>query len=168
MFLFFCIWAAQGLTLKSGQMLVCDAFMLRENLVILQLKGESYSLSKNMVNWDIPVQAITGDDSQHSLFLEEPEDLYEEPYLQGYDFLIEKLEVKEASLIDVLRLLADQVGFNMIIDQGVPDTPVTFSFNQIRWQDALAVLLGSQNLSFEFSDQVLQVGMFSKYSRQLP
>lgn len=159
MSLFLFLFAAQGLTLKSGEILVCDTFLLAGNRLIVQLKGTSYSIRENQVDWTIPVQEIEAPVNHDFQTLPFYSEELPTPLPYDLDFMIEKLEVKNASLIDVLRLLADQIGFNLYIDSSVRDEPITFSFRQIRWQDAVAVLLGSQNLQFEFltREKTLQI-----------
>lgn len=156
-------FAAQGLTLKSGQVLICDSYLIRENLVIIQQQGSIYSLQKALIDWEVPIKAIPKKAAVGAVIPKQVIASVPRGNLPNPNFVIEKLEVKAASLVDVLRLIADQVGFNLIIDQGVRDAQVTFSFKQIRWQEALAVLLRSQNLSFEYRNQLLQVGSFSRY-----
>lgn len=153
----FFLLAAQGLTLKSGKILICDSFAVAEGMVVIQLKNERFTLPSTKVNWQIPIQTISHSQApQQTGHVIEPSS-HEHAIEFGPEYVLEKLEVNHASLIDVLRLLADQVGFNLFIDGSVPDTHVTFSFKNIRWQDAVNTLLRFHQLDFEFVGGSLMV-----------
>jgi len=66
------------------------------------------------------------------------------------------LDVKDASIVDVLRLLADVAGFQVVVDPGVSCT-FSMKLTEVRWQAALDASLRSCGLGREEEDGVLRV-----------
>lgn len=67
------------------------------------------------------------------------------------------IEVRDANVSDVLRALAQQSGFNIILGDGV-DGKVTLSFTDIAFKDALEIIIRSQNLKYTIRNNVFWVG----------
>ncbi len=66
------------------------------------------------------------------------------------------LDLKDASIVDVLRLLADVAGFQVVVDPGVSCT-FSLKLTEVRWQAALDASLRSCGLGREEEDGVLRV-----------
>jgi len=149
--------AGHGLTLKTGEILHCDNFWLQDPMVIIQNRGKRYALRSDLFDWTVPIQdwERLPENTAPALAAETLEKSPSGP--DFLDFKIEKLEVEQGSLIDVLRLLAHRANFNLIIDSGVPETQVTFSFRHIPLRDLLEVLLSTQGLSYEYRAQHIWV-----------
>jgi type IV pilus assembly protein PilQ len=67
------------------------------------------------------------------------------------------IEVREAEVSDVLRALAQQSGFNIILGEGVKGK-VTLSFTDIGFKDALEIIIKSRNLRYTIQNNVFWVG----------
>lgn len=66
------------------------------------------------------------------------------------------LEVQRADVHDVLRLLCDDAGINLVLDDRVQGQ-VTLQLRQVRWDQALAVVLQSKGLGSVWDGAILRV-----------
>ncbi len=66
------------------------------------------------------------------------------------------LDLKDAPIVDVLRLLADVAGLQVVVDPGVSCT-FSMKLTEVRWQTALDASLRSCGLGREEEDGVLRV-----------
>ncbi len=66
------------------------------------------------------------------------------------------LKVKEAEVSDVLRLIADTSGFNIVVGSGVTGK-VTLALESVPWDQALDVVLQTLNLGAERNNNVLRI-----------
>jgi type IV pilus assembly protein PilQ len=78
------------------------------------------------------------------------------PEVQAADDLI-SLDLKDADLRDVLRTLASLERINVAIDPEVRGS-VTIRLNDVRWDQALDVILRSNGLGYVIDGNVLRVG----------
>lgn len=67
------------------------------------------------------------------------------------------LDLQDADVRHVLLLLAEQGGFNFVIDDGVTGT-VTVRLRDVPWPDALAAILLSKGLAAERIGEVVRIG----------
>lgn len=67
------------------------------------------------------------------------------------------IEVRDADVSDVLRALAQQSGYNIIIGEGV-DGKVSLSFKDIPFKDALEIVIKSRGLMYTIHNNVFWVG----------
>lgn len=67
------------------------------------------------------------------------------------------IEVRDAEIADVLRALAHQSGFNIILGDGV-EGKVTLSFKDIVFRDALEIIIKAHGLSYTIQNNVFWVG----------
>jgi type IV pilus assembly protein PilQ len=67
------------------------------------------------------------------------------------------IEVRSAELSDVLRALAHQSGFNIILGEGVRGK-VTLSFRDIAFKDALEIIIKANGLTYTIQNNVFWVG----------
>ncbi|TAN61812.1 type IV pilus secretin PilQ [bacterium] len=67
------------------------------------------------------------------------------------------IEVRDALTSDVMRALAQQSGFNLILGDGV-DGKVTLSFNDIVFKDAMEMILKASGLTYSIQNNVFWVG----------
>lgn len=70
---------------------------------------------------------------------------------------IERLEVKNTDVQDVLRLIAKSSGYNIVIGEDVQGKVGTLSLANIPWDQAFALVLQSKKLGFIRSGNVLRV-----------
>ncbi|MCB1042128.1 MAG: type IV pilus secretin PilQ [Acidobacteria bacterium] len=78
-------------------------------------------------------------------------------------FEIQKIDVKDANVVDLLRFLADQVGINLYVDPSVQKLKATYSFRNIPWDQAMDIILRNANLDWEFENGVLRVATTAKF-----
>ncbi|MDR1651032.1 MAG: hypothetical protein LBR87_04530 [Synergistaceae bacterium] len=68
------------------------------------------------------------------------------------------LELRDADIKSVFRMLADMQKLNLLLDKSVPDMPVTFSFKGVPYNTAFSYLLRNSGLSYKVVDGMLVVG----------
>ena len=73
-------------------------------------------------------------------------------------FSIETIDVQDADIVDLLRYIADQAGFNLFVHDSVQDIKVTYKFENIPWDQALDIILTNAQLEYHFSSGALRVG----------
>lgn len=82
---------------------------------------------------------------------------------QGFEIYI---DVKDANVVDLLRFIADQVGFNLFVDSSVGDIRATYRFRNIPWDQALDIILTNANLDREFKNGVMRVATTKKFQEE--
>jgi type IV pilus assembly protein PilQ len=75
------------------------------------------------------------------------------------------LAVQGADVRDVVRLIADAAGLNVVVDDDVSGT-VTVSLHHVRWQDALRAVLQAKGLDVERTDGILRVASAETLARE--
>lgn len=66
------------------------------------------------------------------------------------------LSLRDADLVEVLRTFARLGGFDLVVDPGVSGK-VTVELRDVRWQDALVVILRTQGLAAEVDGRIVSV-----------
>lgn len=72
--------------------------------------------------------------------------------------LIERLEIKNSDVQDVLRLIARTSGFNIVIGDDVNGNVGTMSLENIPWDQAFTLVLQSKKLGYIREGNVIRVG----------
>ncbi len=72
--------------------------------------------------------------------------------------IIQRLEIKQSDLQDVLRLIARTSGYNIVIGQEVTGKVGTLSLTNIPWDQAFTLVLQMHKLGFVREGNVLRVG----------
>ena len=67
------------------------------------------------------------------------------------------LQLRDAELKSVFRMLADMQNLNLFIDPSVPDMGITFSFNGVPYSEAFRYLLRSAGLDYRVENNMLIV-----------
>lgn len=67
------------------------------------------------------------------------------------------IEVRDAETSDVLRALAQQSGFNIILGEGV-EGKLSLSFTDIAFRDALEIIISASGLTYTIRNNVFWVG----------
>ncbi|MBE9529424.1 MAG: type IV pilus secretin PilQ [Proteobacteria bacterium] len=67
------------------------------------------------------------------------------------------MEIRDGEISDVLRALASQSGFNIILGDGVTGT-VTLSFTDITFKNALEIIIEANGLKYTIKNNVFWVG----------
>lgn len=67
------------------------------------------------------------------------------------------IEVRDADVSDVLRALAEQSGFNIILGEGA-EGKISLSFKDIAFKDALEIIIKARGLGYTVQNNVFWVG----------
>jgi hypothetical protein len=156
------LWCEESLHLKSGELLVCDNYRVSQGRVLLWHRDELYGLPAEEVDWPRTFAEREARAKASESGGGEPESdsgggAEDAARLAPNEFMIQKLDVRETSLIDLLRFLADMVGFNLYIDRSVSDRNVTYLLKQIPWRDALALILTNAGLDYDVQQSFIHV-----------
>ncbi|MBD3326795.1 type IV pilus secretin PilQ [candidate division KSB3 bacterium] len=76
------------------------------------------------------------------------------------------MHFKEASIIDVLQVIAEVSGLNLVVHPGVTGT-VTVNLNNIPWDQALDIVLKMNNLSVEIEGNILRVAQLGVFQQEI-
>ncbi|MDR3165717.1 MAG: type II and III secretion system protein [Synergistaceae bacterium] len=77
------------------------------------------------------------------------------------------LQLRDAEIKSVFRMLADMQKLNLLLDSSVPDMTVTFSFNAVPYSEAFGYLLRTADLSYSVTKGMLVVGRPESLGRTL-
>ncbi len=81
-------------------------------------------------------------------------------YLSNQSFtgrVINKLEIKNSDIQDVLRLIAKTSGYNIVVGDDVTGKVGTMSLNNVPWDQAFALVLQSKKLGYVKNGNVIRV-----------
>jgi len=73
------------------------------------------------------------------------------------------LEFPDGRLQDIFRLYADLSGLNVVVEPGI-DGGVSASIRDLAWDNALDLILRSQDLQYELRGNLLRIGRYSEDS----
>lgn len=79
---------------------------------------------------------------------------------------IDRLEIKNSDVQDVLRLIAKTSGYNIVIGEDVNGRVGTLSLNNIPWDQAFALVLQSKKLGYIRQGNVLRVGTLTSLTQE--
>lgn len=77
------------------------------------------------------------------------------------------LELREVSVREVFRLLADLRNLNLVIDSSVPDNLMTFSFRNAKFSEVFAYMLRMNELTYALMGTTLVVGTAESIGKTL-
>ncbi len=77
------------------------------------------------------------------------------------------LELRDVSVKEVLRLLANLRNLNLIIDPSVPDNNMTFSFKNAKFSEVFAYMLRMNDLTYALMGRTLVVGTSESIGKTL-
>ena len=75
------------------------------------------------------------------------------------------IDVREASIHDIVRLLAEVAGFQVVMDPGIT-CALTLKLKQVRWPAVLDVALKSCGLGREEAEGVLRIAPLARLAEQ--
>lgn len=109
-----------------------------------------------------------GEDGEFDDLFEEEEDPFqsvgeEVPKYRGFEIMI---DIRDQPVLDLLRFLADEVGFNLYVDSSVEEITATYKFRNIPWDQALDIILTNANLAKEFRNGVLRVATTEQFKKE--
>lgn len=140
------------LVMQDGSQLHCDDYQRRAGLVLIRTPREIYSLPDNKVDWHrtkkLQVAQATQESQVDNRHIKDAQSRESQPSALPR-FPIGKLDVKDASLIDVLRFLTDMAQLNLVIDPAVPDSRATYFLQDIPWHAAFELVLLQAGLDYQ-------------------
>ena len=137
---------------------MCDSFLRREHRVIITLGDQIFSLENHQVDWQKTARGTDLNREPSRTKQNGPKgEITTRKTAEPGNFTIAKLDVKETSLIDLLRFLADMADVNLYIDGSIKDEKVTYRLHDIPWSQAMAVILMNAQLDYQFSGGHVQV-----------
>jgi len=77
------------------------------------------------------------------------------------------LELRDVSVRDAFRMLAEFRHLNLVIDPSVPDDPVTFSFKKAKFSEVFSYLLRMSDLTYAMMGKTLIVGTAESMGKTL-
>ena len=75
------------------------------------------------------------------------------------------LDVKDADIVDIVRLFAEIGGFQVVVDPGVSCT-LTLKLNEVRWTSALDVALKSCGLGQDAENEIVRVAPVARLAAE--
>ena len=75
------------------------------------------------------------------------------------------LDVKDADIVDVVRLFAEVGGFQVVVDPGV-SCKLTLKLNDVRWASALEVALRSCGLGQDEENEIVRVAPVARLAAE--
>lgn len=143
---------SNGLYLKNGAVLSEASFTISGNQVLVHQGEQVSSLPVSAVDWD-KTRRPTSQSAESPRIQAVPDHQATDTVPQT----LISIDVRKVSLIDLLRFLADEVGFNLYIDGSVKDEMVTYRLKNMPWQQVLTIVLANSNLVGEFQGTVCSV-----------
>lgn len=132
--------------------------------LIVQLreaKVPTLSVSQNQLVIDFPPpDARTLASTVETEVSEEPflvEDNIYKPNRKFTGEKIERLEIKNSDVQDVIRLIAKSSGYNVVIGEDVKGTVGTLSLEGVPWDQALTLVLQSKQLGYARQGNVIRI-----------
>lgn len=77
------------------------------------------------------------------------------------------LELRDVSVREVFRMLADLRGLNLVIDSSVPENAMTFSFKNAKFSEVFAYILRMNDLTYALMGGTLVVGTAESIGKTL-
>ena len=77
------------------------------------------------------------------------------------------LELRDVSAREVFRMLANLRKLDLVLDSTVPDTPMTFSFNEANFSEVFAYMLRMNDLTYSLMGKTLVVGTSESIGKTL-
>ncbi|MEG1502183.1 MAG: hypothetical protein RR203_07690 [Synergistaceae bacterium] len=77
------------------------------------------------------------------------------------------LELRDVSLREAFRMLAELQKLNLVIDSSVPDSPISFSFKSTSFSEVFAYVLRMNDLSYSLMGKTLIVGKAENINKTL-
>jgi type IV pilus assembly protein PilQ len=75
------------------------------------------------------------------------------------------VDVKDADIVDVVRLFAEIGGFQVVVDPGV-SCKLTLKLNEVRWDSALDVALKSCGLGRDTENEIVRVAPVARLTAE--
>ncbi len=77
------------------------------------------------------------------------------------------IELDDIAVTDLIKLIADEIGFNVIVDEEVKGRINNVKLVDVPWKGALSSILGAQGLAYERKGQIVRVATVEKLTKEL-
>lgn len=141
------VFSDASLVMKDGKTVPFDSMRRQDDRVLVRQDDSFFSLEANQVDWQRCPSPLAGT----------PLNSGATENLPFGDLRISRIDVRKASLIDLLRFLADEGGFNLFIDSSVKDQEVTLVLTDVTMNQVLELLLGNLGLAAEWQASTFRV-----------
>jgi len=142
------------LVLSSGQQIECDRYARADELVVLTREEMRYTIRAETVDWARTLASTEHPPPSRKVERSEPE----EDESSADDFMVAELEVRRASLIDLIRFLADMRDINLYIDPSVEDRLVTYRFRDLPWLAIMEIVCRDAGAAISLNGRLLHIG----------
>lgn len=117
--------------------------------------AEDEGMEEGQGDWTVPKVATTGEDltkAAQVYGLTEPQNYKGKPIF---------LDLKDADILDIFRLIAEVSGFNVVVDPDVSGR-ITLRMDNVPWDQALEVILKNQGLGKEIEGNIMRIAANAK------
>ncbi len=77
------------------------------------------------------------------------------------------IQLDDILVSDLIKLIADEIGFNVIVDEDVTGKVNNVKLIDVPWKEALSSILGAQGLAYERKGQIVRVATVAKLTKEL-
>jgi type IV pilus assembly protein PilQ len=77
------------------------------------------------------------------------------------------IQLDDILVSDLIKIIADEIGFNVIVDEDVTGKVNNVKLIDVPWKEALSSILGAQGLSYERKGQIVRVATVTKLTKEL-
>ncbi|MBY0383962.1 type IV pilus secretin PilQ [bacterium] len=77
------------------------------------------------------------------------------------------IQLDDIPVSDLIKLIADEIGFNVIVDEDVTGKVNNVKLIDVPWKEALSSILGAQGLAYERKGQIVRVATVGKLTKEL-
>lgn len=77
------------------------------------------------------------------------------------------IQLDDIDVKELIKLIAEDVGFNVIVDEDVSGKINNVKLNNVPWQEGFASILGAQGLAYERRGQIVRVARVEKLTTEL-
>ncbi len=144
------------------------------NTIVLNIENRFGVFSQNKIRNSEPTSLKDGESAQDSIGLNIPksnsvEDILQNLTMSGPKKYIGKrisINVKEIPVPDLLNMIADTSGFNIIIDQEITrQAPLSLTLTNVPWDQALDTIMNLSKLVADKNANILIMKTLSQASR---
>jgi type IV pilus assembly protein PilQ len=77
------------------------------------------------------------------------------------------IQLDDILVSDLIKIIADEIGFNVIVDEDVTGKVNNVKLIDVPWKEAMSSILGAQGLSYERKGQIVRVAQTDKLTKEL-
>lgn len=77
------------------------------------------------------------------------------------------IQLDDIPVADLIKVIADEIGFNVIVDEEVTGKVSNVKLIDVPWKEAMSSILGAQGLSYERKGKIVRVAKTEKLTKEL-